>query len=256
MKRSGVDDESNYGIGDRFHQETKYAADTMGRYSLDWESMPAPYKDYPASFATIPLPEPVIPHPESAWDVFMRRRSIRSYSPAQILRLGLLSSLLWATQGITAAQGEWSFRTAPSAGGLYPIETYVFSRAVEGLEEGVYHFRPHAFDLEFIRRGDLSPALANAALGQTMIRDAQATFIWTALVARSTWKYRQRAYRYIYMDAGHIAQNLYLAGTAAGLGVCAVGAFFDDDVNNLIGIDGKEEITVYLACVGVPKDTQ
>lgn len=248
--------QGRYGIGDRFHGETKYTAEKIGGYSLDWESMPAPYKDYPASLATIALPEPVIPHAENVWEVLMKRRSNRTYSRAQNLPLGLLSSMLWATQGITAEKGEWSFRTAPSAGGLYPIETYVLARAVEGLEEGIYHFRPHAFDLEFIRRGDLSPALARAALGQEMIDDAQATFIWTAVVARSKWKYRQRAYRYIYMDAGHIAENLYLAGTAMGLGVCAVGAFFDDDVNNLIGIDGKEEIAVYLACVGVPEGTE
>ncbi|HUJ69521.1 MAG TPA: SagB/ThcOx family dehydrogenase [Syntrophorhabdales bacterium] len=249
------DDREGYGIGDRFHRETKYAAGTMGGHSLDWENMPAPFKDYPTSLATVALPEPAIPRPENVWKVFMKRRSIRTYSRAQVLPFGLLSSMLWATQGITADQGEWSFRTVPSAGGLYPIETYVFARAVEVLEEGIYHFRPHAFDLELIRRGDFSLALANAALGQTMIGDAQATFVWTAVVARSKWKYRQRAYRYIYMDAGHIAQNLYLAGCAAGLGVCAVGAFFDDEVNELIGIDGKEEVTVYLACVGMPEGT-
>jgi SagB-type dehydrogenase family enzyme len=161
--------------------------------------------------------------------------------------------LLWATQGLTAKAGEWYFRAAPSAGALYPIETYVLARSVEGLEPGIYHFRPHAFDLEFIKRGDFAGLLADAALGQDMIRQAQATFIWTAIVARSMWKYRQRAFRYIYMDAGHIGQNLYLAGTAAGLGVCAVGAFFDDRVNDLIGLDGVEEISVYLAAVGWPK---
>ena len=109
------------------------------------------------------------------------------------------------------------------------------------------------FDLEFIKAGNFAAALAESSLGQEMILEAQATFIWAAVVARSAWKYRQRAYRYIYMDAGHIAQNLYLAGTAAGLGVCAVGAFFDDRVSGLIGVDGVEETTVYLAAVGWPK---
>ncbi len=83
-----------------------------------------------------------------------------------------------------------------------------------------------------------------------MVADAQVCFIWTAVVERSKWKYRQRAYRYIYMDAGHIAQNLYLAATALGLGVCSIGAFYDDRVNALLGLDGIRETTVYLASVG------
>lgn len=245
------DDQTRLGIGDRFQRETKYSVDNLGGYSLDWEHMPSPHKSYPSPLATIKLAEPLSPQPENIWDVFLRRRSIREYAAKRTMPLALLSSLLWATQGITETQGGWSFRTVPSAGGLYPIETYVLSRDVEGLEEGFYHFRPHTFDLEFILRGRFAGALADAALGQTMIREAQTTFIWTAVVERSKWKYRQRAYRYIYIDAGHIAQNLYLAGTAAGVGVCAVGAFFDEDVNNLIGVDGAEETTVYLACVGL-----
>jgi SagB-type dehydrogenase family enzyme len=89
-----------------------------------------------------------------------------------------------------------------------------------------------------------------------MVADAQVVFLWTAVVARSEWKYRQRAYRYIYLDAGHIAQNLYLAGAAAGLGVCGVGAFFDDSVNALIGLDGAKETVLYLASVGWPAQAQ
>src|SRR5208283_1286282 len=197
-------------------------------HGLDWQNVPEPYKNYASPIATIDLPEPLINQAENVWEVFDRRRSSRAFVPGRNLSLGVLSSLLQSTQGITAKEGEWHFRAAPSAGALYPIETYILARAVEGLEQGIYHFRPHVFDLEFIRSGNFAPLMANAALGQDMIGDAQATFIWTAVVARSTWKYRQRAYRYIYMDAGHIAQNLYLAGTAAGLGVCAVGAFFDD----------------------------
>jgi SagB-type dehydrogenase family enzyme len=199
------------------------------------------------------LPEPLIGQAANVWEVFGSRRSTRAFSPGRNLPLGLLSCLLWSTQGITATTGEWDFKAAPSAGALYPIETYILARAVEGLERGMYHFRPRMFDMEFIKSGDFAELLADAAFGQDMIRQAQATFMWTAVVARSTWKYRQRAYRYIYMDAGHIGQNLYLAGTAAGLGVCAVGAFFDDQVNDLIGIDGVEEATVYLASVGWPK---
>jgi SagB-type dehydrogenase family enzyme len=218
--------------------------------------MPKPYKDYASPIGTIALPEPLIGQAVTMSEVFGRRRSTRAFSPARSLSLRHLSSLLWSTQGVTAKEGEWYFRTAPSAGALYPIETYILARAVEGLEPGIYHFGPRMFDLEFIKSGNFARVLAEAALGQDMIREAQTTFIWTAIVARSTWKYRQRAYRYIYMDAGHIAQNLYLAGTAAGLGVCAVGAFFDDQVNDLIGVDGTEETTVYLASVGWPRTSK
>ena len=103
--------------------------------------------------ATIALPEPLIGRPANVWEVFGRRRSTRVFSPAQSLPLDSLSSLLWSTQGITAIEGEWYFRAAPSAGALYPIETYILARAVEGLEQGIYHFRPHMFDLEFIKAG-------------------------------------------------------------------------------------------------------
>ena len=252
MKSSEGEERKGSGIGERYHQETKYSPGRMGS-ALDWQNMPEPHKNSASPISTIALPEPRIDQAPNVWEVLGRRRSTRAFSSNRSLSTDLLSSLLWATQGLTAKVGDWYFRAAPSAGALYPIETYILARSVEGLEPGIYHFRPHAFDLEFIKRGDFAVLLADAALGQDMIGQAQATFIWTAIVARSMWKYRQRAFRYIYMDAGHIGQNLYLAGTAAGLGVCAVGAFFDDQVNDLIGLDGVEEITVYLAAVGWPK---
>jgi SagB-type dehydrogenase family enzyme len=174
--------------------------------------------------------------------------------PHLMLPVNTLSALLWAMQGITSEAGNFQFRSAPSAGALYPIETYFLARSVESLEQGIYHFRPLAFDLELIKPGDFSRDMAQAALGQGIVATAQVTFIWTAMVERSKWKYRQRAYRYIYLDAGHIAQNLYLAGTAEGLGVCGIGALFDDAVNALIGVDGTEETVVYMASVGCPPE--
>ena len=134
------------------------------------------------------------------------------------------------------------------------MESYLFLRAVDGYEPGIYHFRPHVFDLEFLKRGDCSRKLAEAALGQMIVMGAQVTFIWSAVVERSKWKYRQRAYRYIYIDAGHIAQNLYLAGEALGLGVCAIGALFDDKVNGIVGLDGVSETVIYMATVGRPHE--
>jgi SagB-type dehydrogenase family enzyme len=250
VKYAGGERSNKQGIGERFQEETKYAPDAIGGHYLDWNHMPDPYKNYPESNRKVALPELRFGKSANLWEIIYKRRSLRNYSSDRLLSMDILSALLWATQGITAAEAGYPFRVAPSAGGLYPIETYLLARAVEGLDMGLYHFRPNAFDLEFIKAGDFARPLAEAALGQGMVANAQVSFIWTAVVARSKWKYRQRAYRYIYLDAGHIAQNLYLAGTATGLGVCSIGAFYDDQVNAIIGVDGVEETALYLASVG------
>jgi SagB-type dehydrogenase family enzyme len=252
VKESGKTDQEGLGTGEKFQEETKYTPENIGGHFLDWTRMPERYKSYPDSVQRIALPEPKAVNAANMWEIFHQRRSIRDYASKPIMTLGTLSALLWATQGITASAGNIHLRSAPSAGALYPIETYILARSVEALERGFYHFRPLAFDLEFIKPGDFGHSLASAALGQDLVAGAQVVFIWTAVVERSKWKYRQRAYRYIYLDAGHIAQNLYLAGTAAGLGVCSIGAFFDDRVNALIGVDGIEETAVYLASIGFP----
>lgn len=246
----GSKDGGKVGIGERFQQETKYDPDEMGGHALDWRRQPEPYKNYEAPLAIISLPEPELTGDPHLWQLLHSRRSRREFDAGRPLAAERLSALLWATQGVTARYGDVLFRTAPSAGGLYPIETYLLVRAVEGIEPGIYHFRPSTFDLEFLKRGDLARDVAEAALGQRMVMAAQVTFIWTAIVERSRWKYRERAYRYIYLDAGHIGENLYLAAGALGLGVCTIGAFFDDKANNIIGVDGIEETVIYLAAVG------
>ncbi len=238
------------GIGNQFQEETKYTPERIGGYSLDWKDFPDSFKDYESPLAIVDLPRPELTDDPNLWKALTKRRSKRIYRNTERLTLGELSVLLWATQGITEKYGDTLFRTAPSAGGLFPIETYINIRFVEGLEEGIYHFRPGKFDLEFLKKGEFSRMLAEAALGQGIVAAAQATFIWSAILARSKWKYRQRAYRYIYLDAGHICQNLYLAGEAIGLGVCAIGAFFDDDVNQIINVDGSDETVIYMATVG------
>ncbi len=238
------------GIGTRFQEETKYTPDKIGGYGLDWSTFPDRYKTYGNAIAVLPLPAPDIPISPDLWKMLQRRRSRRHYKPGETLTQNHLSTLLWATQGITGRYGDSLFRTAPSAGGLFPVETYLNVRAIKGLDPGIYHFRPHTFDLEFLKKGDCSQALAQAALGQTIVLGAQVTFVWSAVLERAKWKYRERAYRYIYLDAGHIAQNLYLAGEALGLGICAIGAFFDDEANGIIGIDGTDETVIYMATVG------
>lgn len=239
-------------IGDRYQGATKYDRNSLGHHVLDWENRPEEFKNHDNPLAVYTLPEPSLSGETNLWSSLYNRRSKRVYRDKS-LDLELLSALLWAAQGVTASYGKTLFRTAPSAGALFPVETYLMVRDVVSLAPGIYHFRPHKFDLEFLRESDYSKELADYALGQSMIERAQATFIWTAVVERSRWKYRQRAYRYIYLDAGHIGQNLYLAGEALGLGVCTIGAFFDDEVNSLLGVDGIDETVVYMAVAGWPK---
>ena len=124
---------------------------------------------------------------------------------------------------------------------------------VENIEKGIYHYNIKNHLLEEIKLGDFGEKLAHSALDQEMCADASVVFIWTAVFRRSKWKYQQRAYRYIYLDAGHIAQNLALAAASITCGSCEVGAFFDDEVNSILGIDGIEESAICLSVVGQPK---
>jgi SagB-type dehydrogenase family enzyme len=180
------------------------------------------------------------------------RRSIRRFSDKP-LSLEQLGYLLWSSTGIQRMERGYAFRNAPSAGALYPIETYLFARNVEGLDIGLYHYNIKSNLLEELDVGDFSISLARACLGQEMLASAQVVFIWSAVFDRSKWKYKQRAYRYVYLDCGHIAQNLALCASTLGLGSCQVGAFYDDEINNIIGLDGKEESAIYLSVVGYPK---
>jgi SagB-type dehydrogenase family enzyme len=160
--------------------------------------------------------------------------------------------LLWAAQGITREAVNWGFRAAPSAGALYPVETYMSSQNISDLEPGLYHYSPPEHALELLKEGDFRGRLAEAALDQDFIAGAGVVFCWTAVFARSAWKYAERAYRYVYLDAGHIAQNVALAAVALGLGSCQIAALYDDEVNALLGVDGVEESILYLTAVGRP----
>lgn len=229
-------------IGQRFQQETKYArpSSLAGTAEKTAEA---------ASPQIISLPEPSLEAEPNFWKVLQQRRSIRDYTPAP-LALKELSNLLWATQGITEKDFSSWYRTVPSAGALHPIDTYLVVNRVEGLDPGVYFLNVTDFSLGVKNKGDFSLQIARAALEQDIAREAAVVFVWVAVIHRSRQKYRQRAYRYIYLDCGHIAQNLYLAATAMGLGCCGIAAFFDDEVNNLIEADGLEETAIYLATVG------
>lgn len=174
-----------------------------------------------------------------------KRRSIRKYKNSK-LTLTEVSQLLWAAQGITSKRG---FRTAPSAGALYPLELYVAAGHVQGLEAGIFHYRPQKHALESIEKGDQRAALARAALGQQPVRQAPVVFIFAAVPGRTAAKYGQRGMRYVLQEAGHAAQNLCLQAVALELGSVVIGAFSDEDVARSLKLK-DDEVPLCLVPVG------
>jgi SagB-type dehydrogenase family enzyme len=237
-------------IGDLFQKETKYFRGKLSGGPLLWHKKPDAYKHYPSALK-LELSPPETAGGARLWDAVRKRRSIRNYRN-QPLSEAHLSQLLWATQGITRQEMGFAFRSAPSAGALYPVETYVAVHSVESIDAGIYHYGIQKHELELLNKGDFRDAVARAALDQDMAYSASIVFIWTALFQRSKWKYGQRAYRYIYIDAGHIAQNLALTAVSLGLGSCQIAALYDDEVNSLLGIDGIKESVLYMSSVGHP----
>lgn len=208
---------------------------------------PLPYKEFPGRLAWVELPRPEASGGPALWSVMAARRTERTYAPAAVT-LAEVSQLLWAAQGVTGSDAR--FRTVPSAGARHPFETYLVVNRVTGLEPGLYHYHVPTASLEFLARGELGESLARAALDQDMMAKAALNVILAAVVGRGTWRYHERAWRYLYLDAGHIVQNLALAAAALDLGLCPIGAYYDGEVDELLGLDGEEETVLYMASIG------
>lgn len=239
------------GVGDEFHSSTKYERGKLPGHRLDWSTKPSMYKRYPET-KKVDLPPPVVQGGPGLWEVIRTRRSIRAYT-RDPMRFEDLSQILWATQGITASVGDHKLRASPSAGALYPIETYLLINRVEGLESGLYHYDVETHKLDILKVGDFSLEVKAGALDQQIAERASVVFIWSAIFQRSKWKYLQRAYRYIFLDAAHIAQNLALAAEGLGLGSCQIGALYDDYLNGLLEFDISEESVIYMSSIGRPR---
>jgi len=237
-------------IGDRFQELTKYAPTRLGGGARP-ARRPAGFKEY-ASAEALPIGLAELPA-GSLWKALQDRRSRRSFTDQAISREAL-SQLVWAVQGPTGKAGDLVLRTAPSAGALYPLETYLVVNRVDGLKEGLYHYNVRKTALELIKKGAQGPALTAAAFEQGMCARAAVVFALTAIADRCKWKYAQRAWRYVYMEAGHLGQSLYLAAADLGLGCCAVGAFYDENINDILGVDGESETILYLLPVGPVKE--
>jgi SagB-type dehydrogenase family enzyme len=180
-----------------------------------------------------------------------RRQSRRSYTK-DVLNLDELSFLLWATQGLRKQKSAvTNFRNVPSAGCRHALETYLAVFRVEGISKAIYRYLPMSHQLlEVIKHEDLEDLVSQAASDQSFAGESALTFIWTTIPARMEWRYARSSYKLIALDAGHVCQNLYLACEVIGAGTCAMAAYDQELVDSLLGIDGVEEFTIYMASVG------
>ncbi|NOR26584.1 MAG: SagB/ThcOx family dehydrogenase [Desulforhopalus sp.] len=185
-------------------------------------------------------------------DAIGNRRSRRNYSD-EYLKVEELAFLLWATQG-QRSPGEQPphFRTVPSAGARHSFETYLFIHRMEKIPPGLYRYLPLSNELVLIYSADKESKtrLSRAVLGQNFVADSAVVFVWTTVPYRMEWRYLQAAHRVILLDAGHVCQNLYLACEAIQAGTCAIAAYDQEAMDELIQVDGEDQFTIYLAPVG------
>lgn len=240
--------EEDLSIGERFHKESSITwLGVLGDMLRSKPKQPPQYKTYPkAKLIKLPAPEY---HGMILEDAIRKRRSLRNYSKKAIT-LSQLSQLVFAAQGVTGKTYGQLLRTTPSAGALYPFEIYLIVNSVDDLQRGIYHYSVQRHALELIKSGDFRNDITKAGLDQDMLGDSSVTFVFAAIFDRLRHKYGERGVRYAYMEAGHISQNIYLQATSLGLGSVGVGAFLDENLNKLIGLDGFKEAAIYIHAVG------
>ncbi|MBN1392537.1 MAG: SagB/ThcOx family dehydrogenase [Sedimentisphaerales bacterium] len=240
--------ENEISISERFHRETSITEKGIAADKLRLKPKePPPYKVYPNT-TKIELPKPKYTG-VAVEDALKKRRSVRNYSAKPISK-AQLSQLLFAAQGVTGKMYGQVLRTAPSAGALYPFEVYIIVNNVQDLPRGIYHYSILDHTLELVKSGDFRNQIIDAGLSQQALGDAGATFMLSAIFDRARHKYGERGCRYVYMEAGHISQNIYLQAVSLGLGSVCIGAFSDEKVNKLIDADGWKEAVIYLHPVG------
>ena len=232
-------------------------AESVHQISDQAKKVPYPplQKDLPEGkypLIDLPEPDPGILIKAEFNQLLRDRQSWRKYTEDP-LSLEELSYLTFSTQGVLAeiGQGYASRRTVPSGGARHPYETYLAVNRVEGLEPGIYLYRPFGHQLAFLEGSENLPdLLTEANLGQKFVGNSACTFIWSCVPYRAEWRYMEHAHKNMLIDAGHICQNLYLAATSLGLGTCAVGAYDQAAMDALLELDGEDEYVVYLAPVG------
>jgi SagB-type dehydrogenase family enzyme len=196
----------------------------------------------------LPNPLPII---APLGQVIQDRKSIREYAKKEI-SVNLLSQLLQAANGLTHFEKGYKLRSAPSGGALYPVDTYIYAADVESLEHGLYRYDVESHSLVMSKSGKFAQRLYKASYDQGCVGTSPLIIIFVACFERITKKYGERGYMYTHQETGSISQNVYLAATALGLGTVAVGAFKDDEVGSIMGLDSAKETAVMLMPVGYP----
>jgi SagB-type dehydrogenase family enzyme len=238
---------SLFSVSEIYHENSKITT-SAPRIALSSESIlvaPTGFKRYVYA-ERVELPAPEGKAELNVWSAIANRRSSRLYSSAA-LGLDAISTLIFYGQGVL----EGHRRALPSAGGLYPLELYVIAFNVDGLAAGLYHYDPRSHGLSRLGIGDFRPVLTKTIFVEEAARTAAAAIVLTGMFGRSKIKYGERAYRFVLLEAGHAMQNICLAATALGLGICPVGGFIDDNMNDLLDVDGIEEAALYAATIGI-----
>ncbi len=235
-----------YDFDEQFHRLT-----VEGRPARRGGPPPPPFKEYPTA-PSYALPDPpTLPMP--LHQALLQRRSLRNYDPEYALPLAHLAALLEYSVGVTHLyRDRYPLRAYPSAGALHPLELYVFARRVENLPQGIFHYHPLEHRLFHLVEGELEESLVQAAYDQEFLADASVVLIFTVVYERTRRKYGYRAYRYVFIDLGAACENVYLVACGLGLGTVLVGAFDDDAVATLLGLDPEQEWIGALMPVGRP----
>ncbi len=239
-------------IGQEFIEKTKYKY--LDESDQEKELPQPPLEmEYDKDKILIDLPsiEDIKVKDISLREAIKSRRSLRKYAD-KALTIEELSYLLWCTQGVMKITSRpATLRNVPSAGARHSFETYLLINKVEGIRPGLYRYLAIEHKLiEVNMEANIAERVTESCGNQIFIKNSAVTFIWSTVIYRMKWRYGERGYRYIHLDAGHVCQNLYLASQSIDSGVCAIAAFDDDEINKLLNLDGEEQFVVYLATVG------
>ncbi|MFQ5443275.1 MAG: SagB/ThcOx family dehydrogenase [Nitrospinales bacterium] len=251
-------------LSELYHENTKLHPLTAAESGLvplatytaeEKQAMSRAYKQYPSA-SRVKLPEIDKSSASNVLfdDVILSRRSVRNFTDAE-LGVNDLSKILYQSYGITEKTaipggGSQFFRSAPSAGALYPAEIYLGIRRVTGLSKGIYHYKVLGHELELLIPGDPTDQLYSICCQQEYVRQVSVVILISGVLQRTKRKYGERGYRLVFLDVGHLGQNIYLACTALGLSVMTTCGFFDDEANQLLRLDGVDETMLYVAFVG------
>ena len=243
-------------VWELFHENSKLSRYDSGLYGHEilerikrlHESLP--FEGYPA----VPLPRETAPLKLSLADAITTRVSVRDMRPSQ-LTLKQAGTLLRHAYGVTREDNgafPRPFRVVPSGGALYPLEIFFHSARIKGLRAGLYHYNPAESRLRLLREGDETRRIAGAMVQTEVALNAALIVFITAFFERSVFKYKDRGYRFVLLEAGHVAQNLNLVSNALGLGALNIGGFFDREIDDFLGLDGVTHSTIYMVAIGKP----